>query len=141
MFKSTKTMAGFTLLELIAVIAIVAILALISVPIYENYLAKARFQNVISVATGYKAKVEQCIQSQGGLTGATVANCSQLAAPTAMPQFVDAVEITDGTGVIKVTAVNSLGLDAKTYEITPVLSNGLVTWTQSGTCQNSPALC
>ena len=40
--KSAKSTAGFTMIELMVVVIIVGVLAMIAVPIYTNYVRKAR---------------------------------------------------------------------------------------------------
>ena len=55
-----KKQSGFTLIELMIVVAIVAILAAIAMPAYQSYTGKAKFTEVVSLASGLEGTVELC---------------------------------------------------------------------------------
>lgn len=127
---------GFTLIELLIVIAIVGILAAIAVPTYLTYTKKAYFSEVVQATAPYKLAVESCYQAQGG--GSSVSGCA--GGSNGVP-----ANITTGAGNVGSISVSSAGvitatgsaaknLSSDTYVLTPTPTNGVLIWTQSGTC-------
>jgi type IV pilus assembly protein PilA len=141
---SQKLQQGFTLIELMIVVAIIGILASVALPAYQNYTKKAKFTEVVMATNAAKLAVELCAQNTLGSGTATITACGGLAAGgnpgngipadiTAQNGFVASVS-TSAAGVITATAIDTKGLNAETYILTPALSAGKVTWTISGSC-------
>jgi type IV pilus assembly protein PilA len=141
MVVTSKTL-GFTLIELLIVVAIIAILAAIAVPSYLTYTRKAYFSEVIQAIAPFKLAVESCYMAQGG--GAAVTQCA--AAQNGVP-----ANVTTGQGNVGSISVSSAGvitatgsalhaLSSETYILTPQPTNGVLIWTESGTCVPD-ALC
>lgn len=67
---------GFTLIELMIVVAIIGVLAAISIPLYQNYVAKSQISAAIAELNGAKPQYELIINngSASGNTNFTVPN-------------------------------------------------------------------
>ena len=59
----TKSMKGFTLIELMIVIAIVAILVAIALPAYQDYTIRAKVTEGLSQASAAKTAVSESAAS------------------------------------------------------------------------------
>ena len=115
---------GFTLIELMIVVAIIGILAAIALPAYQQYTKKAKFSEVVLATSALKTDVEVCAQDQNG-----IANCT-----SGSNGIVNAgasgrvASVTVSGGEITATAVKADGLSGEDYILTPVFTNGKVTW-------------
>ena len=128
---------GFTLIELMIVIAIIGILAAVALPAYQDYVAKAKFAEVMSAGEAYKTAVTLCIQNNGGITGvgACDAGAEGIPAVDTNGQYVSAMTVTDGVITVTGTAEAGQGGVGLTSILTPTQPGaGALIWTQSGTC-------
>ena len=136
-----KAQAGFTLIELMIVVAIIGILAAVAIPAYQNYVLKAKFADVESVAATYKTAVAMCIQETSTNTGCDTSTNGIPA--TQATNNVASVAVKDGLiTVVPTTTTNA----ASTLLLKPVVGNGAITWDKTGsgclTAQGStPILC
>ncbi len=120
-----KTVAGFTLIELMLVIAIVAILGTIGLPAYQGYLQKAALTDMLQAMVPYKTGVELCALEQGNLNGCSAGSQGVPSGRTS--RYVSAVAVQQG--IIALTGQQTL--QGLTLTLTPGRdSSGAITWTR-----------
>jgi len=128
---------GFTLIELMIVVAIIGILAAVALPAYQDYTKKAKFAEVISVASSYQTAVSLCAQTLGTITGCGLGT-NGIPATTATTH-VASVAVADGVITVTPTATTDA---TGTLVMTPTLGGTALTWVKSGGCKTtSPVLC
>jgi prepilin-type N-terminal cleavage/methylation domain-containing protein len=131
-----KAQAGFTLIELMIVVAIIGILAAVAIPAYQDYVTKAKFSEVESIASAYKTAVASCAQELGTATGCT--SGSNGVPATQATTHVGSVAVLNGVITVTPTATTNV---ASTLILTPALGVGALTWVKTGGCltaQTSP---
>jgi type IV pilus assembly protein PilA len=137
---SKSLQKGFTLIELMIVVAIIGILAAVALPAYQDYTAKARYSEVISVADGYKTAVSMCIQNLGTNQGCNLGG-NEIPATTATT-YVASVAVANGTITVTPNAAGGIPAGA-TYILAPTVNAGATRWSNAGSgCLGStPILC
>jgi len=124
-----KAQQGFTLIELMIVVAIIGILASIALPAYQQYIARAKFSEVIIGTSAIKTAVEICAMDTGALTTCTDAASGAGWTITAVGASGYVTSIATTAGTILATAVATDGLGSATYTMVPALTAGKVNWT------------
>jgi len=136
-----KAQKGFTLIELMIVVAIIGILAAVAIPAYQNYVVKAKFAEVETVANVYKTAVANCGQELGALTNCTLGN-NGIPGTQSTTHVASVAVAADGVITVVPTATTNA---ASTLVLTPTMGATSFTWVKSGGCLtvqgNTPILC
>lgn len=130
-----QSQKGFTLIELMIVVAIIGILAAVAIPAYQDYVKKAKFQDIVASASPVETAISQCLNENGG--DATLCDTAEKVGITTITnskEAATALAIAPTTAAVTATAGTPAG--GYTYIRTPVLASGAtaITWTQTGTC-------
>ena len=131
-----KVQAGFTLIELMIVVAIIGILAAVAIPAYQDYIKKAKFQDIVASAHAVETAISMCLNENAGVAtacdtaeelGITIKNSKETSATGGL-----AISTTSAA----VTATANASAGGYTYVRTPTMTSGdtAITWTQSGSC-------
>lgn len=127
----TKTLRGFSLMELLIALVIVGILSAIAVPTYNNYTKRAHYSEIVLATQPYKMAVMECYVASGDLSKCR--NGSE-GIPTDMDQLNDAIktiEIHDGIITVTPNAKNGIH-ETDTYVLTPLVKGTQLQWNSSG---------
>lgn len=136
-----KAQAGFTLIELMIVVAIIGILAAVAIPAYQDYVVKAKFAEVESIANSYKTAVAACLQETADATACD--NGANGVPVTQATTHVASVTVENSVITVVPTATTNA---ASTLVLTPSVGAGALTWakTNSGCLTahgSTPVLC
>lgn len=126
---------GFTLLELMMVVAIVAVLAVIAVPVYQDYIVRARVTEGLSFAAAAKTAISEYYQANSVFPGTN----AMAGVPTTVSGSNVSSLVVGTNGVITITYTGG-PIAGKTLSLTPTASSGSVTWVCSASASGANAV-
>ena len=122
---------GFSLVELMVVIAIVAVLTAIALPMYQNYVSKAKIAEAYSFLGSNKAYISEQVISNGGFL-------TNLETTEAVKNGKYGGVTSSPSGVITYTFTDS-SLNGNTIKLTPAIVSDGIKWTCETTVPQSQA--
>ena len=122
-----KNQKGFTLIELMIVVAIIGILAAVALPSYQNYTARAKVSEGLSLANGLKTQLAEYYNLNNGWP-TTHANLPGSYTSAVATTVVEKVESATNVVTITYEAIGSAVADADTITLTATANEGSIEW-------------
>ena len=122
-----QTQKGFTLIELMIVVAIIGILAAVALPSYQNYTARAKVSEGLSLANGLKTQLAEYYNLNNGWP-TTHANLPGSYTSAAGTTVVEKVESATNTITITYEAIGAAVAAADEITITAAPNEGSIEW-------------
>jgi type IV pilus assembly protein PilA len=133
-----KLQKGVTLVELMSIVAIISVLAAIALPVYSDYTIRARVVELLSIASGAKAGVQDKFSADGAGSFST-GYSSVYAFGSATADFASG-SIGNSDAIITINGTVKTGNISLT--LTPNINSGALTWSCTGSpLRYLPASC
>ena len=116
---------GFTLIELMIVVAIIGILAAVAIPAYQDYTARAKISEVVTVAGGMKTSLSEYYQS----TGAWPADLATGGIEFSASDYVAGQTYSQADGVLQLSTQNiNTTVNGNWLTFKPTVNTGSIVW-------------
>lgn len=118
---------GFTLIELLIVVTIIAILAAISIPLYQDYVTRARWSDNIGSLASYRTATALCLQNNDAQLSACDTPAEVLADLPAADQVLPTLKFGTVTQTVATAALviaGNVAAGSCTVTITPTSALG-----------------
>ena len=124
--RQPRALGGFTLIEVMIAVTVVGILAAVAVPNYQDYVARGKVTEALSLASGAKVAVVDSYQDSRSLPADNAA--ANLPAPEAIQgKYVGSVAVEDGN--ILVTFNDAVSqLEGRSLILQASANEGAVNW-------------
>lgn len=126
MTATTRTVSGFSLIELMIVVAIIGTLTAVALPMYSGYTQRATATAGLTALESYKTAIAMCLQGQGTLTNC---NAGSLGIPPAITangvvHGLEQTQISDGVISARLSA-RDIDSDYIDVSLTPDISSAV----------------
>ena len=142
-----KGQGGFTIIEVMVTVGLIALLSVLAIPTYNDYTARVRIVEPISLASAGKTSILEWYATTGSMPAAGSATVTELQATVGQSDVVGSTSygVSGNTGTLTITFANlGTGLDNTTMEVAYVGgANGLTVTCNGGTLPTNsrPAAC
>lgn len=121
---------GFSLLELMIVVAIIAILSTAAIPLYQNYVTRAKWTVNLTQLEPLKLSIAECLLNNGGQLDTCIDKSSLGLSVLPSPQHSGKpVTLSKTDNGLIITVLGDASVNNCHVEIIATLSNNQLRWT------------
>jgi type IV pilus assembly protein PilE len=126
--KQSKSMKGFTLVEVLVVIAIIGILSSIALPSYTEYVIRGKLTDATNALSDARVRMEQAYSDNRTYAGAGTGGCGVVLASTEFFTITCAPGAGGQTYVLTATGIATQGVNGFAYTINNQNIRTTVSW-------------